>query len=288
MTIAMVARERFVSTVQRKNRLLPPISVIDLFLIAGTLLAIGIHGDRSLMLTLTGAAGIAYSEYVRPIGFRVLAIGVLAMVFLLGLIMVYRSGREVRFDFVRNANTSLVNMGTSAVCGFVAVDYSDGNLSFGRRQILQLLGIVPFGRRLAGFPDNVDTNSSMLLTKLIHGQTGKGVAGTGTSTFADFYFDFGFGGTVFLFFLIGAMTKFVQNRARCSTSLMWQVVFINLVSFLAICGRYSFTGGFVRYVIYSGFYLIFFCYLTGTPTFYSAQKQAEEQMQRFRREHRHL
>ena len=277
-TVSMVARQRFVKLRKRKSLFSLPVGKLDAILILGTIAAIGLHGDRSLLLVLMAAGGVGYSEYFRPIKFRFLAIGFVGVIFLLGLIMVYRSGREVNFSIVENVNNSMVNMGTSAVCGFVAVDYADDNLSFGQKQTLQLLGIIPFGRRLTGYPDNPDTNSSMLLTLLIQGKVGEGVAGTGTSAFSDFYFDFGFAGTTFIFLLLGIGAKTIQNKARTSRSIIWQVAFVNLVSFLAICSRYSVTGGLIRYVLYSAIYTFVFCYLTGAPRKYSIAKQRRERM----------
>lgn len=105
----------------------------------------------------------------------------------------------------------------------------------------------------------------MLLTLLIQGKVGKGVAGTGTSVFADLYFDFGFYGTCLVFLLVGSLAKYVENKARTSTSIIWQVLLISLITFLAVCSRYTFAGGMIRFVLYSGLYISFLCYVLSIP-----------------------
>lgn len=265
IAVGVVSRERVIPKLRQGRFSIFQIGFIDLFLVVSTLAAIGLHGDRSTLLIIGAALMVAYSEYVKPFRLSTLATFAVAIIFLLGLILIYRSGRDVDYGFSDNFNRAMVNMGNSSVCGFVAVEYGENNLSYGRKQILELLGIIPFGRRIFRYPSNVDTSTSMYLTFLIQGRVGRGVAGTGTSAFADFYFDFGLYGTAFIFFMLGVASKWIQNRARCSLGIVWPVVLVNYVSFLAICSRYSVTGGLIRYVIYSAIYVSVFCYLTGTP-----------------------
>lgn len=264
ITIGVVSRERFIASGRSKFSILQ-IGFVDLFLVLITLAAIGIHGDRSTLLTVGVALAIAYSEYVKPFRMTVLIAGAFGVIFLIGLILINRSGRDVEFSFVDNLNHGMVNMGASALCGFVAVEYAENNLSYGKKQILPLLGIMPFGRRLAGITSNPDTSSAMLFTLLIQGKTGRGVAGTGTSAFADFYLDFGLFGTSFLFLLLGFFSKWMENKARHSTNILWQVALVNFASFIAICSRYSIAGGLIRYVIYGVFYTVVISYLFGIP-----------------------
>ena len=135
--------------------------------------------------------------------------------------------------------------------------------------------------------DSIDNSSSLLLTLLIQGKIGKGVSGTGTSVFADLYFDFGFYGACLVFLLVGTLAKMIENKARTSTSIVWQVLLVSLVTFLAVCSRYTFSEGLIRFVLYSGLYVSFFCYvlsipfryrISNTPT-YSIQYPQEPQSQ---------
>ena len=276
VAVSMASKERLVATRKRRSRFSLGVSFLDAVLIGGLCLAIGIHGDRSTLLYLVGAFVVAYSEFVKPLKFKTLAVSATILFFFLGFIVAFRSAKTQTYDFdpLKNINAALLNIGTSAVCGFVAIGNSEveGHTN-GWYQVKQIAGIVPFGRRLFGISDSIDNSSSMKLTYLIQGKVGKGVAGTGSSVFADYYFDFGLYGSLSLFFAVGVLAKTVQNRARTSTSILWQVILVTLVAFLAVCSRYTFTGGLIRTVLYSGIYtwLIFFC--LGVPVKYKRQSK---------------
>lgn len=274
VAISMASRQRLIKRVKRKHRFSLGVSALDAFLIAGLCAAIGVHGDRSTLLYLIGAFVVSYSEFVKPIPLKKLIVAGLVLVFFLGFIIAFRAAKTETYDFdpLTNINAALLNMGTSSVCGFVAIDYTDTNgFTNGWMQVKQLAGIIPFGRRLFGLGDTVENSSSMLLTLLIQGTRGEGVAGTGTSVFADLYFDFGLSGCIIYFFTIGMLAKSVQNRARTSTSILTQVILVTLVAFLAVCSRYSFTGGLIRTVLYSGIYTGFVFFCLGVPTRYRLQ-----------------
>ena len=231
---------------------------LDVALIAITVVAIGMHGDRSTLLFIFLGFLVAHNEYARPLSLRFLSLLGLDTIFALGFIVTVRSvGTKFQtYDPLENINVALANLGGSSLCGFVAVDYVPDrhDYYYGRMQTLSLAGIMPFGRRLLGMKDSIENSSSMLMTKLIQGFTGKGVAGTGTSVFADFYLDFGFLITLGIFIGIGYLSKYIQNAARCSLSLRWQVALITYVTFIALMSRYTFVGGLIRYVIYGVLY----------------------------------
>lgn len=276
IAISMSAKQRIVARTKRKHKWSLGVSFLDAMLIAGLCAAIGIHGDRSTLLYLVGAFVIAYSEYVKALKFQTLVVSGLVLIFFLGFIIAFRSAKTETYDFdpLTNINAALLNIGTSSVCGFVTVDYTDtAGHTYGWMQVKQLLGIIPFGRRLFGIGDSIENSSSMMLTQLIQGKTGKGVAGTGTSVFADSYFDFGLYGTLAMFFSVGVLAKFIQNRARGSTSIIWQVLLVTFVTFMAVCSRYSFTGGLIRTVLYSGVYTWFIFFCLGVPTRYKKNSQ---------------
>ena len=270
MAVSMAAKQRFIARTKRRSRVSLGVSFLDAILIGGLCLAIGIHGDRSTLLYLIGAFVVAYSEYVKPPKAKTLAVAMLVLIFFLGFIMAFRSAtRDYDFDPLKNINNGLLNIGTSSVCGFVAIGSTEiEGHTYGWMQVKQMAGIVPFGRRLFAIGDSVDNSSAMKLTLLIQGKVGKGVAGTGSSVFADYYFDFGLFGSMLLFFIIGVLAKSVQNRARTSTNILWQVVLVTLVAFLAVCSRYTFTGGLIRTVLYSSIYTWFIFFALGVPMKY--------------------
>ena len=277
MAVSMAAKQRFIATKKRRSRFSLGVSYLDALLIGGLCMAIGLHGDRSTLLYLIGAFIVAYSEYVKPPKLRTLVVGALVLIFFLGFIVAFRSANTESYDFdpLTNINAAFLNIGTSSVCGFVAIGSTEiEGHTLGWMQVKQLAGIVPFGRRIFGISDSIDNSSGMKLTYLIQGRVGNGVAGTGSSVFADYYFDFGLYGAMFLFFAIGVLTKTIQNRARTSTNILWQVVLVTLVSFLAICSRYTFTDGLIRTVLYSSIYTSFIFFALGVPMRYRRQLPA--------------
>lgn len=278
MAVSMAAKQRLVATKKRKSRFSLGISFLDAILVGGLLFAIGIHGDRSTLLYLVGAFAVAYSEYVKPPKAKTLVLAALVLVFFLGFILAFRSAKTDTYDFdpLNNINAALQNIGTSSVCGFVAIANTEAEgHTYGWMQIKQLAGIVPFGRRLFGIGDSIDNSSAMKLTHLIQGKVGSGVAGTGSSVFADYYFDFGLYGTMILFIAAGFLAKRVQNRARTSTSILWQVVLVTLVAFLAVCSRYTLTSGLIRTVLYSSIYTWFIFFAFGAPTRYRRRSRVQ-------------
>tara|TARA_R110002049_G_scaffold72490_2_gene187218 strand:- start:254906 stop:256390 length:1485 start_codon:yes stop_codon:yes gene_type:complete len=230
----------------------------DGFLILLTMAAIGLHGDRSTLVFIMLPILIGRAEYIKPIPLRSLSLMGLCLIILLGLIVSVRSVRDssYRFDPIQSIHSAFLNLGGSAICGFVAIDYVPRKHDYflGRMQVLHLMGIVPFSRKLSGVSDTVENSSSALLTLLIQGSVGGGVAGTGTSVFADFYFDFGFAGTAIIFLTAGAFAKWLQNSARTSTSLLWQVAFVCAVAFFALCSRYTLIGGLIRFSLHTAIY----------------------------------
>jgi oligosaccharide repeat unit polymerase len=202
----------------------------------------------------------------------------LGLVSLLGFIVSVRSIQDDNYslNLGQSINGALLNLGTSSVCGFVAIDHIDrtrgGDLYYGQFQVLHLMGAVPFSRKLSGVRDSAENSSSMLMTKLIQGKLGRGVAGTGTSVFADFYLDFGFYGTALIFLIVGVLNKQLQNKARGSTSILWQVAFICNLTFLTLCSRYTMFGGLIRFVLHATIYVWIIAYALGVPTKYKKRK----------------
>ena len=254
---------------RRKGRKLLGFGFLNLLIVAVIAAAMGLHGDRSTLMWIVLGSMVAYSEYSSPFKAKTLAISAFVILFLLGFIVAFRGDRKGRQDLgiANTLNRTFVNFGTSAVCGFVAVDYTEKNGYFnGRLQLVPLAGIIPFGRKLFKMSDNEESSSAMLLTKLIMGRVGKGVAGTGSSIFADFYFDFGFAITAILFLITGLACKWAQNASRESTSILWSVGYTSLVVYMSIVSRYSLIGGIIRLVVYSVIFAAAAAMFLGIPT----------------------
>ena len=271
VAVSMACNHQFLESVNSRRAYRFKLNLIDCVLVCSTVIAIGVHGDRSTILSIVTTCVVGYSEFVRPIRFKVLVVGALLLVFTFGVIVAVRQEekRSLDLNFVENLNGAFLNFGSSAVCGFVAIDHTEKvGFQYGKMQFRQLLGIVPYGRRLFGVKDTLDNSSSMLLTKLIQGRVGKGTSGTGTTVFADIYFDFGLIGAIVVFFLVGLLAKWVQNLARTSTSLLAYVAFVALVTFLTVCSRYTFSAGLIREVGYAAGYTLAVCFVLSVPTKY--------------------
>ena len=108
---------------------------------------------------------------------KTLAVSAFVIFFMLGFIVAFRGDRKSKQDLgiANTLNRTFVNFGTSAVCGFVAVDYTEKHGYYnGKLQLVPLAGIIPFGRRVFKMTDDEESSSAYLLTKLIMGRTGKG------------------------------------------------------------------------------------------------------------------
>ena len=175
--------------------------------------------------------------------------------------------QDAEWNPVKTINTALLNFGGSSLCAYVAVDHVPENHDYyyGRMQVSQAAGVVPFGRRIFKLSNTKDSSSSLLFTTLIQGRSGRRVAGTGTGMFADFYCDFGYAGTAVIFFLTGFGTSFVQFKARSTYSIFWNIAYIVLCAHLALVSRYTLVNGLVRYVLYSVFYAAAIAIVLGIP-----------------------
>jgi oligosaccharide repeat unit polymerase len=229
-----------------------------LLIVIGTLAAaIALHGDRSTFAWIVLTVMVTHSEYIRPIRLRTLAISFFGFMFLMGFLLVLRTGlsNEEGVSIAKNINRAMLNFGGSSLCGLVAIEHVDSKgIQDGYFQLLPILGLIPFGRTLFGITDGPEYSSSALLTLLINRQWGSGVSGTGTTIFADFYFDFGLTGTAIAMLAVGLFCKAFQNSSRKSPTVIKLVGFVCLTVFMALVSRYSFTAGFIRLVIYSMIY----------------------------------
>lgn len=263
----------------RHRRMWFGLGIVDVSLVAITVFAIALHGDRSTLLFILVGILLANNEYRKPLTLRFCGFILVSLLFAFGFIGAFRASEgQAGVGMLDNVNAALVQFGSSALCGFVAVDFvpDQHDYYYGKMQMLGAAGLVPFGRRLFGMTESVDSSSSSLFTLLIQGQTGRGVSGTGTSVFADFYLDFGFLPTAAGFAIIGMVSKYIQNRSRGSISLRWQIAFVCYGAFIATVSRYAFLGGFVRQVLYAVLYASIIAFIYGVPMHVKYRRSREK------------
>ena len=191
-----------------------------------------ILGHRSVMVIMLLLLGAAYSEYVKYISLKKLLLGLLAGMFLMGVIQVTRAAKERSFSaFVKTIGeqseeisweSGLLNLGWSVQTLYVAVDEIPSHFNYfhGKLKVSELLGIIPFGRKLVPFWDIQFLNSSYFFTWIVYGNF---ESGAGSTIIADIYPDFGYSGVIIIMFLIGMLCKYVQQKARGSGSFVWGV-----------------------------------------------------------------
>lgn len=264
---------------------------LDIFLVLVAGVALLIHGDRSTFVLILIAIAASYSEFVKPISLKTGILAFIGLVMLLGIAQVarsravgerslgmfYRVGLETADESIEISARTFSGSGLTA---FVAVDYVPEKHEYfkGKLKLLSVAGIVPFGRRLFGLEQNAETSSSNLFTKLIQGSE-RGVSGTGTSVFGDFYLEGGFVVCLFAFLLLGVFFRWVLEKSRSTNDLRWHVMLICLVSVLAISARMLIIELIVRQVIYPVIYTAVIAWFLGVrfrgvPVFFPQRSPA--------------
>lgn len=247
----------------------------DLLLALGGSLAILLHGDRSTFLIIILAIVASYSEFVKPVKLRTTALAFVGLFLLLGVSGVARHAAEGRSfaSFYRTAIESgddsiefaMKGFSGSVLTAFVAADYVPNHHPYfmGQLKTNSIAGLIPFGRKLFGVRQSTETDTAMLFTLLVHGKTGKGVAGAGTSVFADIYLEFGYWATAIIFCFMGGMYKTVSEKSKSTDNLLWKVALICLIGVSCISGRMAILNLAIRQVAYPVAYVAFFAWILG-------------------------
>lgn len=247
----------------------------DFALVGLAAVALLIHGDRSTFMVMLLAFLTAYSEFIRPFKLRTGILAFVGLIMLMGIAQVARSravgerslasfykvGKETAGDSIEISAKTFSGSGLTA---FVAVDYVPQYHDYykGQMKILPIAGLVPYGRTLFGIEQNHETSTSNLFTLLIQGP-GKGVAGTGTSVFADFYVDGGLPLCLVVFVFLGVSFRWVVEKSRSTNDIRWHVAFVCLVAVLSISARMMILGLLVRQVVYPVIYTLVIARILG-------------------------
>ncbi|MFK8016601.1 MAG: O-antigen polymerase [Gammaproteobacteria bacterium] len=207
-------------------------------------------GDRSEFVNTLAVALFAYSSYYRRISLPVMVAGLVAGAFLMSAVQISRTASERSLAEIGKAVTSsdasitsgLNNIAASGGVMLAAVtavpkehDYFGGDL-----KILELVGIIPFGRSLF-LGDSLDVeynSSSTFLTWYILGPNA--TAGAGTTIVADLYVDFGPTGVVIGLILLGYIANMVRRYTSNSGSIMVAVIFCYFAGLVAMLPRFTY------------------------------------------------
>ena len=226
------------------------VSVIVFLLV---LLMYLILGDRSEFIFSAAIFAFVYSRHYKSISFKYLMGGIVAISILMSAVQVARRADErsltaiVDAMFVDDeevsATAGLDNLGASGLVTLVAVQSvpKEHDYFYGQLKKLELMGVIPFGRRLFLSEEDsklpYSTTSDFLTWKILGPRS---ATGTGTTIVADLYIDFGVVGVMLGLAFLGYLARVIQEKANRSESFIWSVVFCYFAGLLVILPRYSF------------------------------------------------
>lgn len=245
---------------------------------------VAIHGDRgSLIMMISPFLYLLFSKVPK----RLWTVSTISFV-IIGLVFVtairvsrnleQRSLEGIFYSFweASDRDSMLVaanNIGGSGMLLPVAMKYVESNeLTNGRLAFTSILGIIPYSRRVlreSGFLSDSPSwglQGANLLTRLVNGP--HATSGTGTTSVAEFYFDFGVFGVFFGHCLLGAMTAYLVATTGRSQNAHMFALYIYSIGVFAIMARYSVISFLVREVGYAYLVLVLSrlaTVLTGSP-----------------------
>ncbi len=207
-----------------------------------------VMGYRSLMLRLLVIVAAGYSEFVKRVSFKAMALVVLLALFLMAVGGVAReSPRRTLSSFIDTAmdqsskitiSRGVLELGSSVRTLYKAVEVVPDQHDYfmGKLKVEEVASVVPFGNKLLETLGFQSVNSAQFLTLAIYGDLQTGV---GSSVFADVYLDFGFVGMILGMILLGWFCKYVQQRSRSSGALTWCIAYTNLIAIMPHIARGS-------------------------------------------------
>jgi oligosaccharide repeat unit polymerase len=210
-----------------------------------------VQGDRSEFVYTLAVAVFAYSSYYRRISLPVMLAGVAGLALLMSAVQIARNAQHRSVDAIVEAATESGSASVSAglanvsgsggvLLGAVTAVPDDHDYFMGELKVLEILGIIPYGRSL--FLDETlerdYNNSSNFLTWYILGPNAS--YGVGTTIVADPYVDFGVPGVALAMFTLGFLANLLRDRAESSTSMTYAVLYCYFAALLVMLPRYSF------------------------------------------------
>ena len=196
-----------------------------------------ILGDRGMAARIALVAAFGYSETVKGVSFKKLAIVIIAGTFLMAVVQIARTSPErtlpsfvktaLEFKDEINVEAGFLNLGSSARTLYAAVDAvpSGYNYFYGKLKMGEIIAFVPFGNKLLGIVTSQYINSQYFLTWIMFGNF---YSGAGSTVVADIYLDFGYPGVVIVMFLLGFFCKWLQQRFRSTGSFVAGVGYCTL------------------------------------------------------------
>lgn len=228
---------------------------------------VAVHGDRGgLIMMSPPLLYLLFSKIPRRLWtISIVLFVMIGLVFVAGLRIArnleQRSLEGIFYSFWEASDQGSVQMAASNIGGSgvllpVAMKYVESReLANGRLAFMSIAGVIPYSRRfllesgvLSGSPSWSFEGANML-TRLVNGTNAK--SGTGTTSVAEFYLDFGVFGVFFGHCLLGVMTAYIVARTGRSQNAHMFVLYIYSIGVFAIMARYSVISFLVREVGYA-------------------------------------
>ena len=247
-----------------------------LFVLAVTLVPFLLSGDRGSYLQPLALVAVPYFVLVKPLKFRQAVVIVVCMAFLLVLVGDTRGRTDVslkgalqaRVDQITNpAQWPTMELANSFGTFNIATDYFPDTYpyNYGLGTFYRLVALVPFLSGLSGVDqlnqrnDYVYSSSLFFTNILTHGTFS---SGSGTSSLADIYMDFGPWGIPVVMFFWGVFMAWVSLRTRRTL----HPVFLFLYAYYSYASIYvnrsSFLLGWNNFLwVFLLFYLVDLFYL---------------------------
>ncbi len=225
---------------------------IPLLVLASVLGMFLVLGDRSEFLYTLAVVLFAYTRYFRRIPLSVLVVGFVAIIFMMSVVQFSRKAEtrslSTMYEVAGSNSSSIsttqglngISVSGKVLLGAVNAVPKHHAYFYGDLKIVELLGIIPYGRTL--FLDLVSSQkfgtSSDFLTWYIRGPNSK--TGTGTTIVADLYLDYGPFGVVTGLFLLGFIANYVHIKASHMDTMVNAVIFCYFAGLLTVLPRYNF------------------------------------------------
>ncbi|MGK0254631.1 MAG: oligosaccharide repeat unit polymerase [Mariniflexile sp.] len=199
-----------------------------------------IAGDRGEALQVLIAVFLCYNFMIKPISYKYFAIMILCGAFIMTFIGVFRSALDddvgLELDTVYDLTINLANSNRVLYSSIQAVD--ENGLYYGKLWIGPLLGPIPFASSayLSLSEDKVYyISSSGYITYLRYGENSH--TGEGSTILADIYLNFGVFGICVFLFILGFITKTLENTIVKGVNVYFLYTAISFGSLAFFSGR---------------------------------------------------
>jgi len=234
------------------------IGVIQKFTLFFFLIYLVVLGDRSTMFGYVVVLGAVYTNYVKPLSLKKLIIGICIGLIVntagdIGRLSAERTITSFTKEVLTRKEGVSLESGAYKLAGSVrtlnqavSVIPSQDYYFLGKLKVSELISIIPLTGKL--LPYNLQYfSSSQYLTWSIQKHFR---SGTGSTIVADIYVDFGYPFVVIILLLLGIFSKYIQQKAFSSGSVVSGVAFCCLVSSMATLPRYNFIPTISRGVLW--------------------------------------